>query len=103
MAKREIIWSLHALKNLDDLHNYLIQFSVQGAENVLNEILESTKRLIKDPEFGRPEPIFKESGFPHRYLRQRHFKIIYHIDKGRIYIDRIFSMYQHPSRLKKGK
>jgi plasmid stabilization system protein ParE len=101
MEKLEIVWSIEAKKNLEDLYEYILEFSVQGAENVVSEILERAKQLEKQPLSGRIEPLLKDLGLEHRYLIQRHFKIIYRIEKKKVRIDKIFSMYQHPSLIKK--
>ena len=49
----KVLWKRRALRDLDEIHAYILQRSKQGAESVVRRI-ESTVELIGDyPGYGR--------------------------------------------------
>ena len=49
----EIVWTQSAVRNLQDIHNYLMEHS-GDAERAVGAILKAVQRLVAQPYLGRP-------------------------------------------------
>src|SRR5680860_1490727 len=78
----EVIWSDFAEKKLDDIFEY---YKKNAGNRIANEMIQSlineSKRLEKDPFIGQKEELLKERKITYRYLIFKHYKIIYSVDE----------------------
>jgi len=59
--------------------------------------------LLKDfPLMGQEEETLRVLGLQHRYLVEGHYKIVYRIEKGTIYITDVFDTRQDPDKMLDG-
>ncbi len=89
----QVIWSDVATVELKAVYDYIFQYSVQSAENIIEGILKNVDYIKLYPEIGTP--VIKYTNIN---LRQRYFKSykIFYIDQGnKIFIITIL----HKSRL----
>lgn len=55
----KIKWTEKAIKNLEDLHNYIANDSVLYAQRFITSLIHSTEILEKQPLSGRIVPEFE--------------------------------------------
>jgi len=80
----KIIWSEPAIKDLDNLKLYIAQDSKQYALIFINKIIKTTEEILNFPEIGRIVPERNNKSI--REIVFQHYRIIYKISKGVIYI-----------------
>lgn len=94
-------WHKSAWGELKSIYEHYKEKSVQGAENVRDDILAGVDKLVDHPEVNRP---FDQSlGKPYRYINVRRYKVI-HIkenDKKEIRVLGIFDTKQSPQKIQK--
>ncbi|MFH7005536.1 type II toxin-antitoxin system RelE/ParE family toxin [Flavobacterium bizetiae] len=83
---RKVIWTNTAKDQLRTIYNYYKEKSLQGAINVKNDILSSTKSIhfIEQYQKDEIEPEY-------RRIIVRDYKILYIEENEIVYIARIFS------------
>ena len=86
------IWTDQALKELDLIYNYYAQKSEQGANNVINDILESVDQLSFPDQYQQ-----YEYAPAYRRIVVRDYLILYKGNKQSIYIHKIISSKQNPT------
>jgi plasmid stabilization system protein ParE len=52
----QVIWSPAALREIEQIHRYIMQFNPRAAENMVREILAAGDRLERLPYRGRVVP-----------------------------------------------
>lgn len=100
MNKARLIWTEHALKDLEFVFDFLYEKSQRSAASTVQSILGKAHLLTKFPKSGPIEPLLKNLKGKYRYLTKGHYKIVYRVEKSSIYIVRIFDTRQDPSKLK---
>ena len=94
MAPLKIIWSNTAKDQLKAIFEYYKVKSLQGAQNVKNDILKATRELHFVEQYQRDE-IEPE----YRRIIVRDYKLLYKEEKeGTVFIARIFSTKQNPGK-----
>lgn len=100
----KIIWSDFAIENLKNIFKYYkIKASTKVAHEIRKQIFESTKKLINNPESGQVEFHLEKLEQNHRYLLSGNYKVIYKIEKDRIFVNDVFDVRQNPNRMIKQK
>jgi len=82
----KVVWTYTAKNQLKTIYNYYKEKSVQGANNIKNEILNATK-IIRFSEQYQKDEIEPE----YRRIIVRDYKILYLVEEEVIYISKIFS------------
>ncbi|HET8886045.1 MAG TPA: type II toxin-antitoxin system RelE/ParE family toxin [Salinimicrobium sp.] len=96
----EIIWSDFAIQNLKEIFDYYkSKASNRVANKIRKQILQSSKQLINNPELGPIEFNLENLKLDHRFLLSGNYKIIYRIEKDRIFINDIFDVRQNPDKM----
>jgi len=62
----KISWANGALSQLDEIYDYIAQYSQIAARKVTEGIEETTKRLKKHPLIGQEEELLKDFGEHHK-------------------------------------
>lgn len=93
MDNLKIIWTITAKEQLKTIFYYYSEKSIQGATNIKNEILKTTKEIHFGEQYQKDEiePEF-------RRIIVRHYKILYKEYQGIIFIARIFDTRQEPNK-----
>lgn len=98
----EVYWTRFAEYKLDDIFIYY-ETKAGGniANKLVNEIIDHTIGLEKNPEVGQKELLLEKYPQNFRYLVFKNYKIIYWInfDKKRIEISNIFDTRQNPKKI----
>lgn len=100
MAEYKVIWSVRSLKDLDKAHDLLSEDSLSSANRTVETVLERVGQLEKFPKSGPVEQSLAHRKKEHRYLVSGHHKIIYRIEKQKVFIIRVFDTRQNPEKLK---
>lgn len=95
-----IIWSDFAIDKLKKIFDYYkIKASTKVAQKIRLQILKSTKQLIGNPESGQIEFYLDRLKQNHRYLLSGNYKVIYRIEKDKIFINDVFDVRRNPSKM----
>lgn len=96
----EIIWTFKAKDDLKNIYVFLmIEISEQRAFEIITKIVDRVDILYRMPLVGQKEPKFEELKREYRRLIESDYKIVYHIRKDKIYINRVFDTRQNPKKL----
>ncbi|KRD58072.1 hypothetical protein ASE40_17175 [Flavobacterium sp. Root935] len=82
----KVVWTYTAKNQLQTIFNYYKEKSIQSANNIKNEILNSTKNIHFIDQYQKDEI---ESQY--RRIIVRDYKILYFVKDEVIYISKIFS------------
>ena len=95
MKNYKIIWTNSAKAQLKALYQYYRneKGTIQGAENVKNDILAAVKNIVFESQYQKDE-IQPE----YRRIVVRNYKILYTEEEGTIVVLKIFSTLQHPNK-----
>ena len=99
MVKNKLLpirWDKFAKEEFKQAISYYKQYSIQGANNVKGDILQTVSKLNLFPEKYPLEP---HLGEPFRYVTVRDFKIIYYITSREIRIVDVFNSKQSPTKM----
>ena len=77
----EIIWSERAIKDLDQIANYIANDSVRYAQMVVQRLFQRPQVLINNPHFGRVVPEFNIDTI--RELIDGFYRIVYQVDSSK--------------------
>lgn len=82
----KVVWTHTAKKQLQTIYNFYKEKSVQGANNIKNEILDTTKKIHFSEQYQKDdiEPEY-------RRIIVRDYKVLYLEENNVIYISKIFS------------
>ena len=100
MADHKVIWSVRSLRDLDKAHDLLSEDSLPSANRTVETVLERVDQLEQFSKSGPVEPSLAHRKKEHRYLVCGHYKIIYRIEKQKVFIIRVFDTRQNPKKLK---
>src|SRR6478735_1140618 len=93
-----ILWDNQAKEDLKLIFDFIKIKSLQGARNVVADIIDQTKRI----HFTEQYQVDEFLGKPYRKMIVRDFKIIYKVhSKSEIRILQIFDLRQNPNKLNK--
>lgn len=98
----EVFWARLAEDKLQDIFFYYKhKASLKVARKIINEIVDKTIDLDKNPEIGQIEELLVERKQEFRYLVSGNYKIIYYISHStkRIVIANVFDARQNPVKL----
>jgi plasmid stabilization system protein ParE len=99
----KILWTDEAIGRLKDIFDYYSKVAtVNIAQKLVNEIVDSSNILITHPEIGVQEELLKERKNKYRYLVCKNYKIIYSRKENVVFIATVFDMRRNPKNLKKG-
>ena len=97
---KKIIWSGKAKSHLRGIfEHYTHEASREVAEKIIEGLLKTAEQLIKQPNSGQRETLFKESHLEFRYLVKVNYKIIYWKDADKIHIASVFDCRQNPEKM----
>ena len=97
--RKEIIWTLSAVKDLQDIYNYLAERSVVAAKKIINQIIEAPETIAIS---GFTKAIAVDEYNPkYRRIISGNYKILFRVRKKFIVIHRIFDTRQNPEKLGK--
>lgn len=86
MAK--VIWSARALRDLEDIGNYIARDSLTYAKRTLERIISTSSLIEKNPLMGRIVPEVNDKSI--REIIKGNYRIIYQIRKQAIIILTVF-------------
>ena len=93
-------WAKSCLKAIYDY--YLKESSKEKAKEITDAIVEKALSLHHLPNRGREDEDLRVLGKGHRYISDRHYRIIYRVDKKKVFVTDIFSNWQDPdSKMKR--
>lgn len=98
----EIFWSQLAENKLQDIFDYYkVKAGVKTARKIVNQIVDRTIGLDKNPKIGVVEELLADRIQEFRYLVVSNYKIIYYIneEKRRIIIANVFDIRQNPEKM----
>lgn len=102
----KIFWSQLAEDKLMDIFQYYkLKAGVKIAKKIVNEIVDKTIDIDKNPKIGQTEELLKYRIQEFRYLVSSNYKIIYYInlETQRIVIANVFDTRQNPEKLSETK
>ena len=102
----EVFWAQLAEDKLFDIFTFYKQkVSEKVATKIINEIVDATIDLDKNPKTGQIEEFLTDRKEEFRYLVSSNYKIIYYIntETKRIIIANIFDARQNPEKLNETK
>jgi toxin ParE1/3/4 len=93
-----VIFTKSAENDLLRIEKFLKKWGL--SEKIFDIIFEKVEILRDFPRMGQIEPMLKDSDKEYRYLVEKPFKIIYSIQNGNVYINRVFDSRKNPRKLK---
>ena len=102
MSKYVIVWSDKALKQLDEIFEFIAKDSPNSAAKVVDVLLKEVECLSTFPKLGKTDESLKFLKKDHRFLIKGNYKIVYHImdEVNVIVINVVFDARQNPDKLK---
>lgn len=97
-----VYWTQFAEEKLEDIfHYYAFKASLQIAEKLVNELVDKSLELEKNPKMGAKEELLKDRIDDFRYLVHKNYKIIYFINTKlrRVEIVHVFDTRQNPIKI----
>lgn len=97
---KEIVWTKPAKNDLQDIYDYIAEFSEEAAFRVITKIVDKVE-FLKDgfTEIGQREPLLSHKPDVYRYLVEGNYKIIYKVRGDRVIIDTVFDVRQNPKKM----
>lgn len=89
----EVVWLPTALKNLQEIKNYIEAESPQSAKIVADQIKKTVSLLQENPHIGKPSLV---DGFREMQVSKLPFVIPYKVINNTIIIARVFHTKQKP-------
>ena len=102
----EVFWLELAESKLEDIYTYYsIKASKKVAQKLVNDIVDTTIGIEKQPEIGQTETYLKHRSQEFRYLVYRNYKIVYWINYEfkRVEIANVFDTRQNPKKIEETK
>lgn len=95
-------WAKSSLKKI--YQHYSKEVSSEKAKEIVDQIVVRALSLEQFPERGRIDEDLRFLNKSHRFILERHYKIIYRVEAERILVTDVFSNWQNPKRkLKRNK
>lgn len=79
-----IIWTETASDDIEGIRKYISKDSVFYANQFIKKLIDSTLKLEKFPEIGKPLPELPQ--LPYKEIIYKKYRIIYRFNKEYIYI-----------------
>jgi plasmid stabilization system protein ParE len=95
MGKLKIIWTNQAKLALKSIYDYYKEKSLQGANNVKSDLLQSPKTIYYAKQYQ-----IDEINPKYRRIVVRNYKVLYKENKGAIHVMDIVCTLQSPEILK---
>jgi toxin ParE1/3/4 len=89
----QIVWLKTALKNLDDIAEYIAQESPQAASQAVEAIETQVNLLASQPALGRPGRVL---GTRELVISKTHYLVPYRIKNNTVEILRVFHTSRRP-------
>lgn len=89
---KAVIWSENSVQSMQSIYDFIHVRSPKNAEFVIDTLFDIGDNLNKFPERNPKDPIFDSNKI--RFFPKWNFKIVYRIEKKRIYILDVFSTRQ---------
>ena len=80
-----IFWTGRALKDLEEIYEFLSGKSEKAASQITRKILAKPLLLELNPQLGAIQELRLKSGREYRFLIENHYKIYYSIRKNSIF------------------
>lgn len=91
--KFEIEWTDLAILSLQDIYNFYVHKSVQGANNVINDILDSPETIKYSNQYQIDE------SFPEfRRIVVRDYKVLYSVNKNLVTVYDVICTRKDPNK-----
>lgn len=99
----KIIWREKALKDLEDVYNFLASVNKRAAVELYNSILKEVEILIEYPSIAPIQHLNQKLDFPLRGLltKDKTHKIMYFVDNDNIFITQIWDCRKHPDKIRR--
>lgn len=95
----EVVITAKAEFRLEEIHeHYSEKASPAKATEIVNQIIDRALSLDKLANRGRIDEDLRLLGKDHRYILERHYRIIYRVEDETVYVTDIFSNWQHPDK-----
>jgi len=95
----EVVITTKAQFRLAEIHkHYSEEATPEKATEIVNQIIDRALSLDKLANRGRIDEDLKSLGKSHRYILERHYKIIYRVEDKTVYVTDVFSNWQHPDK-----
>lgn len=91
----QIVWLKNALRNLDEIAEYISQENPQAASQVVDMIVEQVNLLATQPALGRPGRVL---GTRELVISNSHYLVPYRIKNNAVEILRVFHTSRRPPR-----
>lgn len=91
----QIVWLKNALRNLDELANYISQENQQAAAQVIDLIIAQVYQLAKQPSLGRPGRVV---GTRELVISNTHYLVPYRTKNNKVEILRVFHTSRRPPK-----
>lgn len=95
MVRGSVVWENEAKRQLQEVYEYIKQFSLQNAVKVRTDIISKTDELPENPERYPPDKYKLNNDGSYRAFEIYRYRISYFIDRDKIIIIQI----RHTSRL----
>ena len=96
----KVIWSNFASETLKDIYDYYKEIASEVvARKIKENVFIATRQLINHPESGQIEETLEQLEEGHRYLINKHYKIVYKQVKEGVLITDIFDTRQNPIKI----
>jgi len=99
----KVIFTDQSLESLEDSVQFLLKeqtLPIEQVSKIIAQILENTNRLAITPLIGQREEYLDHLELDHRRIVVGHFKIIYRVESGIVYITDFFDTRQDPAKMK---
>ena len=83
----EILWSLTAAKDLEEIENHIAEDSIAHAVHFVDRLIESTEKLADSPRIGRVVPEFQRQDL--REILFRNYRVVCQLNEERAIILRV--------------
>jgi len=95
----EVVITAKAEFRLEEIHEYYSEeASPEKATEIVNQIIDRALSLDKLGNRGRIDEDLRPLGKGHRYILERHYRIIYRVEDETVHVTDIFSNWQHPDK-----
>lgn len=88
-------WAKSCLKEIHK--HYSKKASQEKATEIVDQIVERALSLDHMPNRGRIDEELRFLNKEHRYILERHYRIIYRVELEAVYVTDIFSNWQDPT------
>jgi toxin ParE1/3/4 len=98
----KLIYTEEAEKRIRDIFDYYSETaSLKVAHSIVDQIIDETDHLIKNPYLGLKEELLENRTFNYYSLIINNYKVIYRIAENYIVIATVFDTRQNPKKIKK--